>query len=208
MEEVDDNSPPGLFEQCPINFFLPAIRQYFLEQKEAYLRYAKSPRDHKWMNEIDSESRTAWDDHIYHKALYETYSKAWYEYHVNEHICFVTETTPMLDRHVKSGTRLELTTMLLINFSGVLGRLIEQYYWKFVLEKPAIHGAKISEAARAGGETLARMRKNEHRRWQAMANLIWKERPTISKMAVATILKKRLNVKQTAKHISRFIHEP
>src|SRR5438128_237140 len=47
-ERSDGDSPPGLFEQCPINFHLPAIRKYFEEQKAAYLAYAKSSNDYSW----------------------------------------------------------------------------------------------------------------------------------------------------------------
>lgn len=207
-EQSDGDSPPGLFEQCPLNFHLPAIRKYFREQKDAYMNYAKSLRDYSWMNKLEPEAQRDWSEHIYHRALYETYSKAWYEYHINEHIYFGDENVAMLQRHAELGLKLGLDTMLLMNFSARLGRLIEQYYWKFLVEKSAIRGIKISESARTGGLILSSIRKAEHARWQLAANLIWKERPAISKMAAASILKKRLNIAQSAKHISRVLHKP
>jgi hypothetical protein len=149
-EESDGDSPPGLFEQCPLNFHLPAIRAYFREQREAYMSYAESLRDHRWLSELHFETREDWEDHIYRGALYKTYSKAWYEYHINEHIYFGDEFLADLHRHAKWGINLGFIANLLMTFSAQLGRLIEQYYWKFLVEKSAIRGNKISDAAKSG----------------------------------------------------------
>jgi hypothetical protein len=211
-EESDGDSPPGLFEQCPINFQLPAIRKYFQEQKAAYLAYAKSPDDYTRCDGLKPEERSSWEEHwderIYSQVLYETYSKPWYEYHINEHIYFLDESVAMLGRSAKQGQKLGLDVMLILNFSGKLGRLVEQYYWKFLHEKAAIRGVKISESAKSGGLRLASMRKLEHTAWQAEARLIWQERPTSSKMTVASIVKRRLKIDRSVKHISRVLIRP
>ena len=207
-KESDGDSPPGLFEQCPINFYLPSIRKYFQEQKMAYLMYAKSSHDYTWLDDLKLEEKDGWDEHIYGQVLYKTYSKAWYEYHINQHIYFVDEGVALLHRNAEQGLKLGLSVMLILDFSAQLGRLIEQYYWKFLLEKSAIRGAKISESAKTGGLLLASMRKKEQARWQAAARLIWQEGPTRSKMTVASILKKRLNINRTVKHLSRVLIRP
>jgi hypothetical protein len=204
-EESDGDSPPGLFEQCPINFHLPAIRKYFQEQKAAYLLYAKSLDDYTWLDELKPEVKSNWDEQVYRRVFDETYSKAWYEYHVNEHIYFLDESIAMLAQDAKQSREPGLSVMLIMNFSGNLGRLVEQYYWKFLLERAAIRGIKISEAAKSGGLLLASMRKHEHAAWQAAAHLIWQKHPTSSKTTVASIVKKRLKIDRSVKHISRVL---
>jgi hypothetical protein len=144
----------------------------------------------------ESEQRE-WQEYIYQAALDETYSKPWYEYHINEHIFFIDESS-------RSEIR-GLMTIILTSFAGTLGRLIEQYYWKFLIEKSAIRGTRIAQSAREGGVKLAAIRRSEHNRWQAAANLIWKRQPKLSKMAVASLLKKRLGISRSPKHISRVL---
>jgi hypothetical protein len=207
-EESDGDSPPGLFEQCPIGFHLPTIRKYFQEQKLAYVIFAKGQDDFDWLDELTAEQKANWEERIYSRALDEPYSKSWYEYHINEHLYFLDESMEMLGRHAEQGGKLGLSVMLISNFSGTLGRLIEQYYWKFLLEKAAMRGVKISESARSGGLLLASRRKHEHEAWQAAARSVWQERPTASKMAVAQIVKKRLKIGRSAKHISRVLKRP
>jgi hypothetical protein len=207
-EESDGDSPPGLFEQCPINFHLPAIRNYFQEQKAAYLAYAKSLDDYKLLVELTPEQKSSWDDRIYDRVLYETYSKAWYEYHINQYVYFLDESIAMLNRAVEQGQKGRLDVMLIQNFSGTLGRLVEQYYWKFLLEKAAYRGLKISQSAKSGGLRLASIRKREHAIWQAEARLVWQERPTSSKMTVASIVKRRLKIERSVKHICRVLIRP
>jgi hypothetical protein len=207
-ETSDGDSPPGLFEQCPLGFYLPLIRQYFAEQKTAYLNQAKTSDRYNWLGDLTPDERRDWDQQIYDQALYETYSKAWYEHHINFEIYSVDEAISILERHAKKGISLNLGTLLLTSSSAVLGRLIEQYYWKFLIEKSAIRGAKISEAAKAGGNVLASKRRAEQTRWQVAANLIWKERPESSKKTIAAILKKRLNIAQSLKQITRVLVRP
>jgi hypothetical protein len=205
-EQSDGDSPPGLFEQCPINFHLPALREYFQGQKLAYLAYAKAARDYTWLDELKSEERSNWEEYIYNQVLYKPYSKAWYEYHINQHFYFFDESVSMLTRHAEQ--RLGLGLALITNFLGTLGRLIEQYYWKFLVERAAIRGLRISESAKSGGLRLASMRKREHAAWQAAATLVWQEHPSSSKMMVASIVKKRLKIDRSAKHISRVLTRP
>jgi hypothetical protein len=207
-EESDGDSPPGLFEQCPIGFHLPAIRKYFQEQKDAYLAFAKGEDDLDRLDDLTAERKASWEESIYRRVLHETYSKAWYEFHINEHLYFLDESINMLRRNAEQDNKLGLDLMLITNFSATLGRLIEQYYWKFLLEKAAMRGVKISESARSGGLLLASKRKREHAAWQSAARLVWQERPTSSKMTVAQIVKKRLKIGRSVKHISRVLQRP
>lgn len=207
-EGSDGDSPPGLFEQCPLNFHMPSIREYFSKQKKIYLNYLRSTERHNWLSDLKTEDQENWEYQIYSEALYETYSKVWYEFHINQKIYYCDETVASLCRLVEKGSPLGFCTMLLTKFSAQLGRLIEQYYWKFLIEKSAMRGRKIIDSAKSGGEILASIRRAEHSRWQSAAILIWNERPTIPKMAVATILKKRFGFAQSAKHIARVLKHP
>jgi hypothetical protein len=167
----------------------------------AYLTYAKSLREYAWLQELKPEEKSDRDEQIYYRALDKTYSKAWYEYHINQHMYFIDESVEMLlARHAEG-----MSVMMVTTISSQLGRLVEQYYWKFLLEKAAIRGVKVCEAAKSGGLLLASRRKHEHASWQAAARLIWKEHPRHSKMTVASIVKRRLKIDRSVKHISRVL---
>jgi hypothetical protein len=204
-DESDGDSPPGLFEQCPISFHLPAIRKYFQEQKATYLAYVKSRNDYSWLDNLKPEEKSNWDQRIYDRVLYETYSKAWYEYHVNQQIYFLDESIGMLGRAIEQNQKIGVDVMLIQNSAATLGRLVEQYYWKFLHEKAAIRGVKISESAKTGGRLRAAKHKHEHAAWRATASLVRQERPTSSNMTIASIVKLRLKINRSVKHISRVL---
>ena len=98
--------------------------------------------------------------------------------------------------------------MLISSFSGQLGRLIEQYYWRFKFEEAAITGVGARKGASAGGKARAALHMMEHSVWQKLASGIWGRRPTLSKIATAEIIKKHVGSSRTAKHIARFINHP
>jgi len=206
--ESDGDSPPGLFEQCPVNFYYPEIRAYFLEQKAAYIRYAKSPDDSESIEALSPDEETEWDQYIYGGALRQTYSKAWYEYHINEYISYIDDAATRILKPDQDFNMISMCIMLTANFSARLGRLVEQYYWKFLLEKAAISGKKINEGAKSGGDNKASKLKRVHEGWQLAAVAAWQENPTRSKMTVAKIVKQRLKLGLSAKHVSRVLTRP
>jgi hypothetical protein len=57
----------------------------------------------------------------------------------------------MLGRAIEQNQKIGVDVMLIQNSAATLGRLVEQYYWKFIHEKAAIRGVKISESAKTGG---------------------------------------------------------
>ena len=99
-------------------------------------------------------------------------------------------------------------TILISSFSGKLGRLVEQYYWRFRFEEAAITGIGARKGASAGGKARAGLHRAEHVVWQRLALDVWARRPNLSKIAVAKAIKKQLDDKRTAKHIARFINHP
>jgi hypothetical protein len=83
-------------------------------------------------------------------------------------------------------------------FSGELGRLVEQYYWRFRFEKAAITGVGARKGASRGGELKAKKMKEQQSRWQTLASDIWKRHPEWGKMAVAVHIKKQFGAARRA----------
>jgi len=96
-------------------------------------------------------------------------------------------------------------SLLSSSFSGTLGRLVEQYYWKFRYEKAAITGIGSRQGASIGGMAKAKAHAAEHSAWQRSAAAIWAEKPKLTKTAVAKVVKAKLRARQSAKHIARFL---
>jgi hypothetical protein len=198
-----------LFQLCPLYFRYPSIREYFLEQKAAYFRHATSDVDSETMEGLKPEVTPGWRDHIYTRALNQTYSKAWYEYHINDQIFYVEQLgLYCLEEGQRGAVYASRVIPAIISFSGLLGRLVEQYYWKFLIERSAIRGEKTSRSAKSGGHVRATILKQEHVGWQSPARAVWQEHPTSPKTTVASIVKKRLKLAQSVKHISRVLTRP
>jgi hypothetical protein len=192
----------GLFEHCPVNFHHPAIRSYFLEQKAAYLAYAKLD-----LEQMSPEESNQLDYCLYRRALDEPYSKLWYEFHVNNTDEIVDALSSGTDEMFNSPARLSLLIKTIIGSAGTLGRLVEQYYWKFIIEKAAIRGFDVLAGATSGAKGRASVFEAEHARWQAEADKIWKEYPSKLKKTVASEVKERLHLGQTVGQIKRVINE-
>jgi len=205
--EVPPEKPGSFFEKCPIKFRLSVIRTYFEEQKVAYLAYIKWLNQYPWVDKLDAEKKKSWEREFYHEALNEPYSKVWYEFQVNRCIYCIDEQILILKSHTEKESELSVVISTLVNYSAALGRLVEQYFWKFC-EKSAIRGSKVVQSAKDGGAERAFRIKAEHARWQEEANLFWKERPASSKTTVASAVKKRLNIEHSPKHIARMLVRP
>jgi hypothetical protein len=95
-----------------------------------------------------------------------------------------------------------------IKYAAIAGRLIEQYYWMCNFEKKAISGSKLSQGGKDGAAQSAAKHKAEHARWQAVADLIWKEYPSKFKTPVASSVKKRLKLRQSVTQIVRVLNAP
>src|SRR5262249_32837757 len=133
------------------------------------------------------------------QAFRRLYEKPWYEFHAVQLAGWI-EDAP---RRFASEKMHTFGMLMVSGFSGELGRLVEQYYWRFRFERAAITGSGARAGASAGGKAKAKHHQKEHFRWQHAANEIWAIRPELTKTAVATAIKKRLRISQTAKHIAR-----
>jgi hypothetical protein len=169
----------------------------FYEQKARFLAFITSAADFDFGKQYGHDL-----ERLFQRALDKTYSKAWYEYHINAQFDLINKSVKDTD------TKYELRISRIVTSSGRLGRLIEQYYWKFLIEKSAISGEKISKSAKSGGHIRASKQKRVHEEWQLAARAVWQENPTRSKMTVAAIVKQRLKLTLSAKHISRVLTRP
>jgi len=98
--------------------------------------------------------------------------------------------------------------MLITGFAGQLGRLVEQYYWRFRFERAAVAGESARKGASAGGKVKAEKCRTQHSVWQNEALKIWANRPKLKKHAVAEIIRKQCDEEHTAKHIARYLTRP
>jgi hypothetical protein len=180
-------SPPS--ESCPLAFEPRRLRIYFENQIGRFCArlirdeptYGSAPRS--WLEELAG------------RPLYE---KSWYEYHVIQ----------LLDWIQKPEFFEKTSVWINSGFAGKLGRLVEQYYWRFRFEKAAVTGIGARAGASMGGKAKARLYEPEHSTWQKEAVEIWSRRPNLNKTAVAQLIQKQLSATQTAKHIARFINRP
>jgi hypothetical protein len=107
----------------------------------------------------------------------------------------------------------ELHAVLLLaseseEIGGMLGRLVEQYFWRFLYERAAMAGAGVRKGASAGGREKAIRSQKIHSNWQVVASEIWARRPDLTKNAVAKEIRKQSGSGPTAKHIARYIVRP
>jgi hypothetical protein len=128
------------------------------------------------------------------------YQKPWYEFHALDCLAWIKA----MERRVRENT----APFQMIYDSGKLGRLVEQYYWRFRFERSVTTGEGARKGASAGGKAKAEREQIKHSVWQNEASKIWGHRSDLTKNAVAEIIRKGLSEAVTAKHIARYIVHP
>jgi hypothetical protein len=174
---------PAPFEVFPLNFIPRRLQIYFDNQLDRFGKHVASfdPADLEWLAQ---------------RRLFE---KPWYEFHAVQLLDWNERA------RVEGVDRKNVGIAILGNFSGELGRLVEQYYWRFRYEKAAITGVGARKGASLGGKLKSARDKARLSDWQRLASDIWSRNPNLSKLAVAGKIKKRLGETRTAKHIARYI---
>ena len=131
------------------------------------------------------------------RAMNQLYKKAWYEAHALQLLNFTECSKPRLGLLCSN-----------VTCAGQLGRLVEQYCWRFRFEPDAMTGAGARKGASAGGRAKAILHRAQHSKWQKAASEIWARHPEWKKMPVARQIKKNLGEVRSAKHIARYIIRP
>jgi hypothetical protein len=187
----DDEPPP--YESFPLGFHRRRLRVYFQNQFERFCEQI-AREDPAWASLDRSQDRSSFEE----LACDRLYEKPWYELHA---LWF-------LDWIERPEYRPALAPLITASFAGQLGRLVEQYYWRFRFEAITITGAGARKGASAGGRAKASSHQPKHSAWQHAASQIWKGRPELGKLAVAQIVRKKHGIPLTAKHIARYIKRP
>jgi hypothetical protein len=186
----EDQPPPA--SDFPLRFVIWRIRLYFANQLDRFC--AQIIRDDPTYETVEREL-------LKELAADRLYEKPWYEFHALQLINW-------MDPEIYGTSTKNLPFLFSSSWCGKLGRLVEQYYWKFRFERAAITGIGSRAGASSGGKAKAKLHKAERAKWQKEAAEIWTSRPKLTKAAVAKAIKARLGVSQSAKHIARFIKQP
>ena len=188
----DLDGAPAPFEDLPLGFNPKRLRIYFDNQLDRCAHHLTiedpqgAPLDRSDLGDL---------------VIDRLYEKPWYEFHATRLLGLAIETDKFFE-----GAKFK--TLLIGCFFGQLGRLVEQYYWRFRYEGAAITGLGARRGASDGGKAKAALSKADHRQWQNAAEEIWAHRPKLAKTTVAEIIKKRFRVAQTVSNITRYIRRP
>jgi hypothetical protein len=206
---ADDDDSPAPYEWFPLKFCHRRLRVYFQNQFERFCLQERRKQEQFWEQKILEDPTWPPLKHskdmrwiFERRAGQMLYQKPWYEYQALQFMRHMEMSLVGLSKHpLQLGIHIS-------GLSGQLGRLVEQYYWRFRFEGVAITGSGARKGASAGGRAKAALHRAQRRAWQRVASETWAHRPELSKTAVAKIVRNRLSPKPTAKHIARYITHP
>ena len=143
---------PAPFEWFPLRFDVRRLRLYFENQLHRFRAHVggAGPEDVLVMGYLAQER---------------LFTKPWYEFHAVQLLDAIENAKRDVLKNAISG------------FSGELGRLVEQYYWRFRFEKDAKTGGGARKAASRGGKIKSERDRLRHEDWQRRATPIWKTTP-------------------------------
>jgi hypothetical protein len=176
----------SLSEDVPLDFIPSRLHEFFENQFERFMSWLVRRRpDCAGLSRAGFEAAAG-------QLLYE---KPWYE---------MRALRLLVELQTRGGPKRMFVNTPVVS-AGKLGRLVEQYYWRFRFEKSAIRGIRARAGASAGGIMKARLFQVERLKRQRKAAQIWATRPGLTKTAVAARIKQQLGASQTVKHIARCI---
>jgi hypothetical protein len=197
---ANGDDAPAPYEQFPLGFNPRRLRVYFENQFERFCE--QLAREEPECASLDASLYEEFHALLGYPANERLYEKPWYEFHALQFLDFIELSVERLSKYPA------LMILSISGSAGQLGRLIEQYYWRFRFEGAAITGIGAQRGASAGGRAKARFHQAEQSRWQDAASEIWTRRPALSKIAVAKIIQKDLREAHSPKHIARYIVRP
>jgi hypothetical protein len=189
----------------PLGFIQTQLRIYFQNQ---FYRFCKRIARE---NAVSLDNKRAVFEELAYQRVYE---KPWYEAQALNFLDIVYTSTKNLKEDQGRFLRLigkraldpsKCQVLVIAAFAGQLGRLVEQYYWRFRFERAVVAGESARKGASAGGKIKAERYRTKHSAWQNEASRIWAHRPDLGKHAVGEIIRKQLGEACTAKHIARCI---
>jgi hypothetical protein len=189
-----DDGAPAAYEWFPLGFSTRRLGIYFENQFDRFCE--QLVRETPEAASLDRFK----DRYVFeHQAASRLYEKPWYELHALQFLAWIKMSTEDAPKHPV------LTSIFIGNFGGELGRLVEQYHWRFRFEDAATTGIGARKGAAAGGQAKAKRDQAEHSKWQKIASEIWARRPDLTKSAVCEQVRRQLSLDCTRKHIARYI---
>jgi hypothetical protein len=192
--DYESDAPPPS-EHFPLDFHPIRLRIYFRNQLNRYCFLTNKEEFDSFYDLVEDEQILA------SQGWVQFYEKPWYELYALEFLDFLEHPDPAVLRH--SHFALTVQTSL----AGRLGRLVEQYYWRFRYEQPAKTGLAARSGASTGGTARALKEQRRHARWQAIADRAWSRSPDLKKAEVAKEVQRDLKLGHTTRHISRYIQK-
>jgi hypothetical protein len=192
----------------PLGFIQTQLRIYFQNQ---FYRFCKRIARE---NAVSLDNKRAVFEELAYQRVYE---KPWYEAQALNFLDIVYTSTKNLKEDQGRFLRLigkraldpsKCQVLVIAAFAGQLGRLVEQYYWRFRYERAVVAGESVRKGASAGGKIKAEQYQAKHSVWQNEASKIWARRPDLTNNAVGEIIRKQFGEACTAKHIARCITRP
>jgi hypothetical protein len=185
---TDGSLPPSRY--IPLSFFPSRLRLYFKTQVKRF---------GCWLAHQQPGCRNLSMREVGVIAERMPYQKPWYEVHALRLLDQIQRQKHSRNRGVP--WPIEIT-------AGQLGRLVEQYYWRFQFERLAEGGLRSRRGASAGGTAKAKLFESKHIRIQRAADQIWSANSHLSKTSVANIVKRQLRLSLSVKHIASVIEHP
>ncbi len=198
----DDSHPegkPAPFKEWPFPFDQKRLRIFFEFQKKRHTEWLLS--EHALRTE-DLGEDVEW--YIRELLSANLFQKPWYE----DWACTLFDWIDDARARCSKQEFVPLGFILATSLAGKLGRLVEQYRWKFLFEPHAKRGLKLQEFASLGGHLRSQSFKSKQEHWQRQASEIWSRKPHLSKSDVARQICKLNKLEVTPKHVSRYIKRP
>jgi hypothetical protein len=119
-----DDDRPATYQWFPLGFSPRRLQIYFQNQFDRFCEQFT-----RECPEVASLDRLQ-DRYLFeHEAALRLYEKPWYEFHALQYLDWVKMSTDDASKHPV------FTSILTHDFGGQLGRLVEQYYWRFRFEE-------------------------------------------------------------------------
>ena len=132
---IGPDDQPAPFERLPLGFVLRRLWLYFDNQFDRFANtLAREQPENTSLTRLELENL----------AQYRMFEKPWYEFHAVQLINWIQDAH---SDEVNKKEQINLWSLILLSFSGELGRLVEQYYWRFRFEKAAVTGVGARKAA-------------------------------------------------------------
>jgi len=193
----EDDDVPKWFETIPVNFNLKKLRSYFEARKVAFEVYYFEENSDYLTHPMEVDGSTdegkkyidSTENLIYREMTRNPLTKSWYEASC---LGMIEEIDDFLlgfvAKHPFSAH------IFIVPHVGRLGRLVEQYRWKFSHEPAAITGVRVQESAERGGRIRSQVIATSRTPHLAEMDRRVRSGEKVSKVAADIVARDRLEI--------------